>query len=380
VERKPVIRPGATIGVLGGGQLGRMLALAARSFGYHVKVLDPEPKCPAEPVVDRVITARFDDVEAAAELARESDVITIEIERVSRAALAEAARYCPTRPSAEVLALAQDRRVEKAWLNDHGFQTAPYRVATSVEELAEAATFFGECVAKTATEGYDGRGQARLTGAAHATAAWQSLGGKPCVVEAWLALDLELSVIVARNPSGEVRTYPPALNHHLNQILDWSVLPGPIKPDLAHRAEKVARQIAETLQLEGLLAIEFFALPDGRLLVNEMAPRPHNSGHATTEACLTSQFEQLVRACCNLPLGSTEALRPVAIANLLGDLWAKGDPRFEDALSVEGVTLHLYGKETARPGRKMGHLSATAKTPEEAVARAMEARRRLGGS
>ena len=380
MERKPVIRPGATIGVLGGGQLGRMLALAARSFGYHVKVLDPEPKCPAEPVVDRVITARFDDVEAAAELARESDVITIEIERVSRAALAEAARYCPTRPSAEVLALAQDRRVEKAWLNDHGFQTAPYRVATSVEELTEAATFFGECVAKTATEGYDGRGQARLTGAAHATAAWQSLGGKPCVVEAWLALDLELSVIVARNPSGEVRTYPPALNHHLNQILDWSVLPGPIKPDLAHRAEKVARQIAETLQLEGLLAIEFFALPDGRLLVNEMAPRPHNSGHATTEACLTSQFEQLVRACCNLPLGSTEALRPVAIANLLGDLWAKGDPRFEDALSVEGVTLHLYGKETARPGRKMGHLSATAKTPEEAVARAMEARRRLGGS
>jgi 5-(carboxyamino)imidazole ribonucleotide synthase len=354
-----------------------MLALAARSFGYQVKVLDPDPKCPAAPVADKVFTARFDDVDAAEALARESDVVTVEIERISREALARAAKHCPTRPSADVLALAQDRRVEKDWLNSHGFPTAPYRVVSTLAELTEAARQLGACVAKTATEGYDGRGQARLSAPEEAAAAWTSLGERPCVVEAWLQLDLELSVIVARSPRGEVRAYPPALNHHRNQILDWSVLPGPLKPDLVRRAEDVARRVAETIQLEGLLAIEFFALPDGRLLVNEMAPRPHNSGHPTTEACLTSQFEQLVRACCNLPLGSTDVLRPVAIANLLGDLWAAGPPRFEDALGVEGVTLHLYGKEVARPGRKMGHLSATARTAEEAVARAVEARRRL---
>jgi 5-(carboxyamino)imidazole ribonucleotide synthase len=377
VERIPVIRPGATIGVLGGGQLGRMLALAARSLGYHVKVLDPEPNCPARAVADKVITAKFDDADAAEALAMESDVITVEIERISREALERASKHCPTRPSADVLALARDRRVEKGWLNDHGFQTAPYRVVASEEEMAEAVKQLGASVAKTATEGYDGRGQARMSSVADVPAAWKSLGEKPCVVEAWLPLDLELSVIVARSPRGEVRTYPPALNHHEHQILDWSVLPGPMRPELARRAEEVARKIASEIQLEGLLAIEFFALGDGRLLVNEMAPRPHNSGHPTTEACLTSQFEQLVRACCNLPLGSTEALRPVAIANLLGDLWAKGQPPFEEALAVEGVTLHLYGKESARPGRKMGHLSATARTAEEAVARAIEARRRL---
>jgi 5-(carboxyamino)imidazole ribonucleotide synthase len=363
--------------VLGGGQLGRMLALSARALGYGVKVLDPDSKCPAAPVADKVIVARFDDADAAEQLARESDVVTVEIERISRAGLERASQHCPTRPSAHVLGLAQDRRVEKEWLNAHGFQTAPYRVATTAAEVTEAARQLGACVAKTATEGYDGRGQARIASVAEAPAAFEKLGGTPVVVEAWLPLELELSVIVARNPSGEVRSYPPALNHHQNQILDWSVLPGPIKPELVRRAEDIARRVADAIELEGLLAIEFFALPDGRLLVNEMAPRPHNSGHPTTEACVTSQFEQLVRACCNLPLGSTDALRPVAIANLLGDLWAKGTPRFENALAVEGVTLHLYGKEQARPGRKMGHLSATARTAEDAVARALEARRRL---
>jgi len=375
--RARVIRPGATIGVLGGGQLGRMLALAARSLGYQVKVLDPDPKCPAEPVADKVFAARFDDAEAAEALARECDVVTVEIERVSPAALERAALHCPTRPSAEVLALARDRRTEKEWLNAHGFPTAPFRVVATEAEFAQAARDLCPCVAKIATEGYDGRGQVRLAAPNEAAAAWKSLGERPCVVEGWLELELELSVMVARNPSGAVRAYPPALNHHERQILDWSVLPGPLPPDLARRADDIARRIAEALQLEGLLAVEFFALADGRLLVNEMAPRPHNTGHPTTEACLTSQFEQLVRACCNLPLGSTEALRPVAIANLLGDLWSAGPPPFEDALAVEGVTLHLYGKEEARPGRKMGHLSATARTAEMAVARAIEARRKL---
>lgn len=372
------IRPGSTLGILGGGQLGRMLALSARSLGYRVHVLDPDSNCPASAVADRVLAARFDDVKAIVELARHVDVLTVEIERISQEGLAQAAALVPTRPSSHVLSLAQDRRVEKAWLNDNGFPTAPYRVAESAEQLAEAVRQLGgACVAKTAREGYDGRGQKRLSRPEEAADAWAYLGGKPCVVEGWLDLDVELSVLVARRPSGEVRTYPAALNHHTNQILDWSVLPGPLPAELVQRAEQVATGIASRIGLEGLLAIEFFALKDGSLLVNEMAPRPHNSGHAATEACLTSQFEQLVRAVCDLPLGSTEAVRPVAIANLLGDLWGDSEPPFEKALEIEGVRLHLYGKESARPGRKMGHLSASGRTADEAVQRVLEARRRL---
>lgn len=372
-----VIRPGATIGVLGGGQLGRMFALAARSLGYRVHVLDPDPRCPAAPVADRVVVAPFTDVNAAIDLARGCAVVTVEIERIASRSLEEAAKLCPTRPGATVLAVSQDRRTEKTWLRENGFPVAPHAIVDSAEGLAEAVRTLGKSVAKTAREGYDGKGQAILSDPGEALAAFDELGRAPSVVEAWLPLERELSVIVARSPSGEVKTYPPALNHHTRQILDWSVLPGPLPAELAARAEDVARRIADKLDLEGLLAIEFFALADGQLLVNEMAPRPHNSGHAATEACLTSQFEQLVRAICNLPLGSTEAVRPVAISNLLGDLWSAGEPPFEAALAVEGVHLHLYGKEQARPGRKMGHLSASGRTAEEAVARAVEARRRL---
>jgi 5-(carboxyamino)imidazole ribonucleotide synthase len=374
----PVIRPGSTIGILGGGQLGRMLALSARGMGYRVHVLDPDSACPASPVADRVIAARFDDVEAAVELARGCDVVTVEIERIATESLHQAARHTPTRPGAEVLARAQDRRVEKRWLTSHGFTTAPFAVAESLEALREAVRTLGPCVAKTAREGYDGKGQRRLARVDEADEAWRSLGEKPLVVEQWLTLELELSVLVARSPSGEVKTYPPAVNHHIQQILDWSAMPGKLPEGVAARAESAARAISDRMGLEGLLAIEFFLLRDGRLLVNEMAPRPHNSGHAATEACLTGQFEQLVRAICNLPLGSTEVVRPTAIANLLGDLWSDGEPPFERALAIEGVHLHLYGKETARPGRKMGHLSASARTVDEAIANAALARRRLG--
>jgi 5-(carboxyamino)imidazole ribonucleotide synthase len=375
-----MIRPGATIGILGGGQLGRMLALSARSLGYRVHVLDPDSGCPASPVADRVFAARFDDVLAASELARSSDVVTVEIERIARACLDEAARHCPTRPGADVLARAQDRRLEKAWLNENGFETAPFRIVTSLEELQAAYRALGPSVAKTAREGYDGKGQVRLRSYDECSQAWTTLGGHPLVVEAWLTLDVELSVLVARRPSGEVRSYPAALNHHEQQILDWSVIPAPLDVATLRRADDIARDIAAQMGLEGLLAIEFFRLADGRLLVNEMAPRPHNSGHAATEACLTSQFEQLVRAVCDLPLGSTDVVRPTAIANLLGDLWNEGPPPFERALEMPGVRLHLYGKETARPGRKMGHLSASAATVEEAIRLAREARRRVSGS
>jgi len=373
-----LIRPGATLGVLGGGQLGRMFALAARSLGYRVNVLDPDPNCPAAAVADRVIVAPFRDADAAVELARSCDVVTVEIERIARESLEKAVELCPTRPGADVLARAQDRRIEKQWLNDHGFPTTEWRTATTLEQLESAVRELGSCVAKTAREGYDGKGQWRVKEPGAASEAWQQLGGLPLVVEAWQDLELELSVIVARRPSGEVRTYPPALNHHTHHILDWSVMPGMLPEGVAERAETMARAIADKMQLEGLIAIEFFLLGDGRLLVNEMAPRPHNSGHAATEACLTSQFEQLVRAICDLPLGSTEVVRPTAISNLLGDLWDDGEPPFEQALALDGVTLHLYGKEEARPGRKMGHLSASGRTSEEAVARAVEARSKLG--
>jgi 5-(carboxyamino)imidazole ribonucleotide synthase len=371
-----LVRPGGTIGILGGGQLGRMLALAARSMGYRVEVLDPDSSCAASPVADRVVAARFDDATAALSLAQTSDVVTIETERVAKEALAAAATHAPTRPGIHVLALSQDRRAEKQWLTDHGLPTAPYRVCTTADEVAAAVRDLGPSVAKTATEGYDGRGQARLRAVEDAEPAFRSLGGRPVVVEQWLDLALELSVIVARRPSGEIRTFPAALNHHEHQVLDWSVVPSPRAQPQAAEADALAKRLAAELGLEGILAIELFVLDDGRLVVNELAPRPHNSGHALTEACATSQFEQLVRAVCDLPLGPTEVIVPVAIANLLGDLWTGGDPPWERALEVPGVRLHLYGKQP-RPGRKMGHLSALGATPDEAVARVLEARGRL---
>lgn len=368
------IGPGATIGILGGGQLGRMTALAARGMGYRVHILDPEPNCPAAPVAERVITASFDDVNAAADLASQCAVVTVEIERISRAALEAAGRHAPTRPSPDVLGFAQDRRAEKTWLNAQGFETAPWRAVSTLDELRAAVAALGPCVAKTAREGYDGKGQARLSPGADVEQAWNALGKVPCVVEAWLPLERELSVVVARSPSGETRSFPVALNHHISGVLDWSVMPGPVPIELAARADVLGRRIAEAMKLEGLLGIELFAMTDGRLLVNEMAPRPHNTGHPATEACGTSQFEQLVRAVCDLPLGTTEVLRPGAIANLLGDLWTGGEPRWDEALRIDGVRLHLYGKASARPGRKMGHLAAIGPTAEEAVRRVLAAR------
>lgn len=371
-----LVRPGKTIGILGGGQLGRMLALAARSMGYRVEVLDPDSNCAASPIADRVIAARFDDALAATSLAQTSDVVTLETERVATDVLLAASKLAPTRPGCAVLALSQDRRREKRWLTEHGLPTAPYHVAEDAADVVAAMREFGPCVAKTARDGYDGRGQLRVRTTEEAEAAYRALGEVPLVVEPWLDLALELSVIVARRPSGEIRTFPAALNHHENHVLDHSVVPTPRALPQAAEADLIARGLAETLALEGLLAVEFFVLGDGRLLVNELAPRPHNSGHALTEACATSQFEQLVRAACDLPLGPTNVTVPAAIANLLGDAWADGVPPWERALEVPGVRLHLYGKQP-RAGRKMGHLSALGATPEEAVARVLDARARL---
>jgi 5-(carboxyamino)imidazole ribonucleotide synthase len=372
------ILPPASIGILGGGQLGRMTALAARSLGYRVQVLDPDADCAARPVVDRVVVARFDDVEGARELARGSDVVTIEIEQIAPAALEAALEHVPVRPGADLLRVVQHRGRQKQWLADRGFPVGPYAHVDSAPSLDAASRHIGPALFVKACEGgYDGRSQLRFDGN-DADGAWASLGGRPAVAEQALDLELELSVMVARRASGEIVVYPPAVNHHERQILAWSTLPGDVAPRVARDARELARGIAEQLALEGLLAVEMFLLRDGRLLVNELAPRPHNSYHASELSCPTSQFEQLVRAVCDLPLGSPALVRPGAIVNLLGDLWTGGrPPAFARALEVPGVGLHLYGKAEARPGRKMGHLSALGESADAARALVQEAYRRL---
>jgi 5-(carboxyamino)imidazole ribonucleotide synthase len=373
------ILPPATIGILGGGQLGRMTALAARSMGYGVQVLDPSPDCAARPVVDRVVVAPFDDPVAAGELARACDVITIEIEQIAPAALAAAMRHAPVRPGPDVLGMVQHRGRQKQWLSGTGFPVGPYALVRSAEELAAAARTLGSGLFVKACEGgYDGRSQLRFDRQSDAGEAFQALGQRESVAEQPLDLALELSVLVARRPSGDVVVYPPAVNHHERQVLAWSVLPGDLPPEVVAEAQAVARGIAEALRLEGILAVELFLLRDGRLLVNELAPRPHNSYHASELASATSQFEQLVRAACDLPLGDPRTIRPAAIVNLFGDLWlTERAPDFAAALAGPEVRLFLYGKHGAKPGRKMGHLAAGGGSPAEALRRARDAAGRL---
>jgi len=373
------ILPGATLGILGGGQLGRMVAMAARAMGYRVHALDPYDKCPAAPVVDRLITAPFDDADATEELARGVDVLTLEIESVSVEGLRRAAAHAPVRPGAPVLEVIQDKGRQKAWLAGHGFPVGPFRLArTAAEVEAACAAFSHRAFVKRCEGGYDGRGQVTVMAAEASATAHALLGGAPTVVEEALPLQAELSVLVARRPSGGMATYPPALNHHAHRVLDVSVLPAPLPAQVTAEAMRLAEEIARALGVEGVLVVELFLLEGNRLVVNELAPRPHNTFHATEVACVTSQFEQLVRAVCDLPLGGPELMRPAAMANLLGEVWLGRDAvPFDRALEVPGLRLHLYGKEP-RPGRKMGHLTAVGDTPVEALARVEEARRRLG--
>jgi 5-(carboxyamino)imidazole ribonucleotide synthase len=369
---------GATIGILGGGQLGRMTGMAARSLGYDVQVLDPDPNCPASAIASRTIAARFDDADAAASLAERCAVVTLEIEQIGTDALAAVAARAPLRPSAAAIHVIQDRIRQKRWLEANGFPVGAFRVVCSREESVAAFNELGRSIFKSTHGGYDGRGQVRVASADDAAAAWTTLGERPCLVEQFLDLETEISMMVARRPASgadpESVVFPPSLNHHEHGILDWSMLPAPTSSALVRRAEAVATGIAVALGVEGLIAVEMFIVRDGRLLVNELAPRPHNTFHSTERGCATSQFEQLVRAVCDLPLGSTELVRPAAIANLLGDMWSDGPPDFVASLAVPTVRLHLYGKTSARPGRKMGHLSAVGATGEEAVERVLRAR------
>ncbi len=382
----PVVGPGGTIAILGGGQLGRMTAMAARTMGYHVRVMDPAADCPASYVVDETIVGRWDDADAARRLAAGADAVTLEIEQIGVDALKRVAEIAPLRPGVEPIRIIQDKTLQKAWLAENGFPVGPFRVVTSEAELQEAVPALGGHVfLKIGRGGYDGRGQARIGFDAPAmeesiAAAWKALGERPAVAEQALDLECEISVMAARTPSGEAASYPAARNHHENQILAWSVLPAEVPANLELRAQGLAEGIISKLGLEGLLCAEMFITRDGNLYVNELAPRPHNSYHQSERGCVTSQFEQLVRTTCNLPLGSTELIAPCAIVNLLGDVWLNraGEPDFAAALAVEGVRLHLYEKREARAGRKMGHLSATGKTAQDALDRVREAKKRLG--
>jgi len=351
------ILPGATIGVIGGGQLARMLALEARRMGYRVAVQDPDPRGPAGQIADVAFGARFDDEEAALALARASDVVTIDIEQVPAPLLRAVEGLRPVHPSAGVMEIIQDRAEQRCFLQRHGFPQAAHGVAGNREELEAAAAVTGyPAVLKVTRQGYDGRGQARVEGPAELGAAWEELGRRPVVVERYLQLEREVSVVLARSAAGEMAVFPLAENLHRRHILHTTCVPARLPTPLARRATELGREIAVALDHVGVMTVEMFLTRDDQLLVNEIAPRTHNSGHFTFGACVTSQFEQHLRAICHLPLGDPALLHPTVMVNLLGDLWANGEPAWERVLAVPNVKLHLYGKSRPFPGRKMGHL------------------------
>jgi 5-(carboxyamino)imidazole ribonucleotide synthase len=373
-----LILPGSTIGVLGGGQLGRMFAMAARRLGYRVHTLAPEDDTPTAQVADVAVNAPYDDLDAVRRFARGVDVVTFEFENVSAAAAAAAEACVVVRPSGHALQIAQHRVREKTFLADHGLPVTPFASVQSEAELQAALERIGcPSVLKTSTLGYDGKGQMPIVVAGGATAAWDALGRRSAILEAFIDLDCEISVIGARGVTGEWSCFGPIENAHSRHILDVSVAPALVAPAVAADAVAATRSVMEALEFVGILCVEFFVARDGRLLINELAPRPHNSGHLTCDACRTSQFEQQVRAVCGLPLGSPELLQPAAMANLLGDLWEQGEPDWAAALMIPDVKLHLYGKATPRPGRKMGHLTALAPTRDGAKALALQARAAL---
>ena len=374
----PPILPGATLGVLGGGQLGAMFAIAARRMGYRVAVISDVADCPAARHADRLHVGRYDDVGFLAEAAAGLAVVTFEFENVPAAAGEALAASLPVRPHPRVLFLTQDRGREKAFLVEQGIPCGDHRLVHSEAELAAAVAAIGlPAVLKTAAFGYDGKGQQVLRQADDVAAAWNALGGNACVLEAWVDYACELSVVAARGLDGSVVAFPAFRNDHARQILDISSCPAEVSPETAGEAEHLAATVLSELGVVGVACVEFFLTRDGRLLVNEIAPRTHNSGHLTIEACRTSQFEQQVRAICGLPLGSPDLLASAAMANLLGDCWTEGEPDWAAALAVPGVKLHLYGKTQPRLGRKMGHLTATAATAAEAVTAVQSARSAL---
>ena len=373
------ILPGAVVGVLGSGQLGRMFAIAARQMGYRVHTFSPETDTPTGQVADVEITASYQDLDAIRNFAQNVDVLTFEFENVPARAVEAAADFAPVRPSGSVLYITQHRLREKSFLAKNGFPVAPFLPVNSLEELLSAIEQIGcPAILKTAGSGYDGKGQAKLTSAADAQAAFSATGDQEKILEAFVDFELEFSIVAARSFDGNFSHWGLIENTHRNHILDLSFAPASVGEVASLRAVAMAKDLLEALDVIGVLCIEFFLTSDQNIFINELAPRPHNSGHLTINASLTSQFEQQLRAVCGLPLGATEFLSAAAMANLLGDLWRDGDPNWAAAAACPDVKLHLYGKEDVRPGRKMGHLTALAPTAKAAVERVLQARKRLG--
>ena len=375
----PPILPGATIGVLGSGQLGRMFAIAARTLGYRVHTYSPDYDTPTGQVADLEICRSYDDLDAVREFAADVDVITFEFENVPAATAAAAAERALVRPAGELLHVTQNRLREKGFLRARGFPVTDFEAVRGEAELVAAIERIGApAILKSAGWGYDGKGQASIAAPSDAAAAWASVGVDEAILEARVAFDAELSVVVARGPSAETVDFGVFENHHIRGVLDTTIAPARVGDRVAAAAVDLARSLAVAVDLCGVLCVELFLVGE-ELLVNELAPRPHNSGHLTLDACVTSQFEQQVRAVCALPLGSTKRHGPAAMANLLGDLWTAGEPRWAVALGDPEIKLHLYGKQEPRPGRKMGHLCALAPTSEMARGRVLRAREALKG-
>ena len=373
-----VILPGATVGILGSGQLGRMFAIAARRMGYRVHTFSPDTDTPTGQVADLEIVAPYEDLDAVRRFARQVRVVTFEFENVPAETAAAAAECSQVRPRGEVLHTTQNRLREKNFLASNGFPLAPFRPVRSLEDLTRGLAEIGpKAILKTAGFGYDGKGQIKIHALSAAEEAWRRMNGQECVLESWIEFEKEVSVVAVRGVDGSFVHYGVVENDHKNHILDITRAPGRVSPELAAEAIDIARAVLEKLDVVGVLCVEFFVTTSGKLLINELAPRPHNSGHFTFDACVTSQFEQQLRAACGLPLGSTELLRPAAMSNLMGDLWDHGEPNWAAALTLPNVKLHLYGKMSARPGRKMGHFTALGQTADEAVATAIAARNLL---
>lgn len=373
-----VFLPGSTVGVMGGGQLGRMFAVAARRMGYRVHTFSPDEDTPTGQLADREVAASYDDEAAVRDFARGIDVLTFEFENIPSQTIAWAAEECEVRPSGRVLHTCQHRLREKVFLLGAGLPLPRFEQIESEDDLIHAVAKLGTpCVLKTAAFGYDGKGQTKIDDNTDLKATWARYAGAPAVLEQWVEFEREISVIIARSVTGQMVSYPVCENQHAHHILDLTLVPARIDHDVAGRARQLAGRVAEELGLIGVLAVEMFELADGSILINELAPRPHNSGHFSFDACITSQFEQQLRAVCGLPLGSGELLRPCAMANLLGDLWAKGEPDWAAAAAFPDVKIHLYGKASARPGRKMGHLVAFGTDPAEAASRVQAAREAL---
>lgn len=378
--RRKIIPPGSALGVIGGGQLGRMLALEAAKLGYRVHVFEPEKGCPAGQVSAREWNAAYSDSAALRDFASSVDVATYEFENIPLSALDAVAESQPVRPRGEALHICQHREREKNFLAANRIPCTRFWVVDSAESLAAALDELGgRGVLKTASFGYDGKGQAKVASGADAGKVWSAFGGQRAVLEEWVDFTHEFSIVCSRGVNGEIALFPVAENLHANHILDFSIVPARIPESAQNEARAIVAHIAEALDIVGLITAEFFLARDGRVLVNELAPRPHNSGHFSLDACVTSQFEQQVRAVCGLPLGSTGLLRPVVMLNLLGDLWKSGEPDWREILEDPDVKLHLYGKREARPGRKMGHLCVLSDSEDEALARAEAIKARLLG-